>query len=158
MNNLSQLQSGVRSAFMASFVKIHRRLARTRSGEASLSQDLDCEASHYAAKFRPISVDKPHLSPTLPPLLPLAASACICCQGRCSRFTVGCCQAETIPLLLFPSLRCGHLCFHCCLRDFPGFGLFPQTHVFVSLSSLCSYPNPPCLSLCLSPSSPFPPC
>ncbi len=98
-----------------------------------------------------ISVVKPHLSLTSPH--PCAASAYVCCQGRCSRFTVGWCQAVIITLLPLPNLRCGHLWFHCCLRDVPGFGLFPQNPC-LCISFLPLFLPQPSLSLLVSLSFP----
>lgn len=94
-----------------------------------------------------ISVVKPHLSLTSPH--PCAASACVCCQGRCGRFTVGWCQAVIITLLPMPNLRCGHLWFHCCLRDVPGFGLFPQNPC-LCISFLPLFLPQPSVSPCVS--------
>lgn len=105
-----------------------------------------------------ISVTKPHLSPTTPNTrtlpYPSAASACICCQGRCSRFTMGWCQAVIITLPPLLNLRCGHLWFHCCLRDVPGFALFPQ-NPFLCISFLPLFLTQPSVSPCVSLLSPL---
>lgn len=96
-----------------------------------------------------ISVVKPHLSPPPHPQSPSAPFAYVCCQGRCSRFAEGWCQAVIITLLLLQNLKCGQLWLHCCLRDVPGFGLLPQN------PCLCiSFPplflTYPCVSPCVS--------
>lgn len=96
-----------------------------------------------------VSVVKPHLSRRTPP-----ASACVRCQGRCSRVTVGQCQAVIITLLPLPKFRCGHLWFLCCLRDVPSFGLlFPQNPC-LCISFLPLFLPQPSVSPCVS----FPHC
>lgn len=92
-----------------------------------------------------ISVAKPHLSSTPVP------STCVrcCCQGRCSRFTECWCQAVIITLLLLQNLKWGQLWFHCCLRDVPGFGLFPQNPC-LCISFLPLFLTQPSVSPCVS--------
>ena len=124
---------------MASFVNIHRRLARTRAIDGSLSWDDDlrlwgvglcCEISQPSPWLNP---------PAWPHLLWSVAKA-----GAAGLLQGG----AIITLLLLPKLRCSHMWSHCCLRDVPGFGLFPQN------PCLCiSFLPQPSLPLSLSLSS-----
>lgn len=126
---------------MASFVNIHRGLSRTRAIVGSLNF---IAVSGYRALCCLISRPFPCLKLTYHAATP-PASACICCQDRCSRFTVGWCwcQAAIIILLPLPKLRCGHLWFLSCLRDVPGFDVFPQNPcLYIFFPTLVPDPNP----------------
>lgn len=97
-----------------------------------------------------ISVAKPHLSSSLP------AVQYVCCKGRCSRFTEGWCQVVIITPVPLLKLRCGHLWFHCCLRDVPSFFfllLLQYPCVYISFLSL--FLPQPSVSPCVSPLPPL---
>lgn len=96
-----------------------------------------------------ISVAKPSLSSISVPTSPCSASACICCQGRCSRFTEGWCQAVIIPLHPLQNLKWGQLWIHCCPRDVSGFGLFPWNPC-LCISFLPLFLTQPSVSPCVS--------